>query len=112
MKKPVDLGFQEAGTTDEAEYRWTMFKTYLSDCDFSDADLSNASIMRSLVETTSFSNVVGSPIRLCWNDFVDCDFTGADLTGTDLRGSIVTSCRFHNANLANLDLRLVAFQRC
>jgi uncharacterized protein YjbI with pentapeptide repeats len=112
MRKPVDLGFEDISMFGEIEYLWSMFRTSLSDCDFSSTDLSNASITRCLVEKVNFSNVIGSPVRLCWNDFVECDFNGSDLTGADFRGSIITSCRFDHANLANLDLRLAGFHRC
>jgi len=105
MRKPTDLGFDDLRKLGENEYPWSFFRTHVSDEDFSYADLSNASIMRSLVEKVNFSGVCGRPIRMTWNDLIDCDFTDADLTGADMGGSLIKRCRFARSKMQNLDLR-------
>jgi uncharacterized protein YjbI with pentapeptide repeats len=112
MRKPADLGFDDLGKLGETEFPWSFLRTRLSDADFSNSDLSKASIMRSLVERVNFSRICGCPIRLTWNDVVDCDFTNADLTGVDMGGSLIKNCRFVNSNMQNLDLRTWVFVSC
>ncbi len=109
MRKPADLGFDDLGKLGEIEFPWSFFKTHLLDEDFSDSDLSKASIGRSLVENVNFSRICGRPIKLTWNDFVGCDFTDADLTGSDMGGSLIKDCKFVRANLQNLDIRTWEF---
>ncbi len=96
----------------EGPRRLDAFRGPLEDFDYSQQDLMNSFINKSLVKNVSFENSSLSGSRMCWNDFEQVNFKGTSLSECDMRASIFEDCDFEGADLTKTDLRRSSFVNC